>query len=290
MTVCLFVSTLPMPMASVNNGALDSVTSTSHSEPGTSVSASGATHQDDANVDHVDLECYESPLQSCSDSPREAGSKVDSRPTANKFSKNAVLRLITLYQEKEYKFGSPKYKKKDIWIEITKALQEADLISKTLTWNKVKQKWKNLTKKYRDTTDYNNVSGHETRTCPFQEELNDVYGYKPNVRPPFEASNTAGIIHKRPIRKRESNDEEKIDSDENDNDESLPGVSPDTGDGKKKVKKLRKRSNASEMVTLLENISEENKERQKETMELVKKMHEDKMKMMESFLGILKKS
>ena len=50
--------------------------------------------------------------------------------------------------------------------------------------------------------------------------------------------------------------------------------------------KIKKRSNTFEVVSLLENISEEN------TMELVLKMHEDKMKMimmMESFLDILKK-
>ena len=51
------------------------------------------------------------------------------------------------------------------------------------TWIQAESKWKNLTKRYRDTVDHNNVSGNGRRTCQFFEELSDIYGYRPNVNP-----------------------------------------------------------------------------------------------------------
>lgn len=89
---------------------------------------------------------------------------------------------IDLYRRYGEMFAKPSTKKKHVW-----GLIAADLSSETfaLTGKKTEQKWKNLTKTYRDTVDYNSKSGNEPKKCPFFNELQDVYGFRPNIKPIF---------------------------------------------------------------------------------------------------------
>jgi len=44
----------------------------------------------------------------------------------------------------------------------------------TFTWIQCEQKWKNITKVYRDTIDHNNKTGNDRKECPFFKELDEI--------------------------------------------------------------------------------------------------------------------
>lgn len=46
------------------------------------------------------------------------------------------------------------------------------------------QKWKNITKAYRDTVDQNRKSGNgKNKACAYFRKLEEYLGYRPNVTP-----------------------------------------------------------------------------------------------------------
>ncbi|XP_060581397.1 uncharacterized protein LOC132737996 [Ruditapes philippinarum] len=96
------------------------------------------------------------------------------------WTRPAVLRLIALYKENEAKFQKPAIKKKTVWQEIANKITEHLL---PVTWQQCEQKWKNMTKAYRDTIDNNRKSGADRKECPFFKEIGEIYGYRPNVTP-----------------------------------------------------------------------------------------------------------
>jgi hypothetical protein len=69
--------------------------------------------------------------------------------------------------------------KKDVW---QKTSNEMELQSFQFSWQQCEQKWKNLTKTYRDTIDHNRMSGNDRKECAYFKELQDCYGYRPNVQ------------------------------------------------------------------------------------------------------------
>ena len=71
-------------------------------------------------------------------------------------------------------------KKRNIWEEIAAVLKDYGF---NMTGKQVEGRWKTITASYRRVVDNNNTTGRGRRTCAFFEELSEVYGYRPNVRP-----------------------------------------------------------------------------------------------------------
>ncbi|XP_046569263.1 trihelix transcription factor GTL1-like isoform X2 [Haliotis rubra] len=196
----------------------------------------------------------------------------------NKWSISAVHRLIDLYQESEAKFTSVKYKKKEIWADITKKLQGEGFIDKSITSVQVQQKWKNVSKKYRDTVDHNNTSGNNRKSCPFYERLHEVLGHKPKVQPKVLACSSSGVI-KPSIEKKKRKFEGKIYSSSDENDASLPSI----------IHRRPRKKVKSNVKGEISTFRQEQNKNQQQLLETIKKMHEDRMRMFESFLDVLKK-
>jgi hypothetical protein len=57
--------------------------------------------------------------------------------------------------------------KKDVW---QKTSNEMELQSFQFSWQQCEQKWKNLTKTYRDTVDHNRKSGNDRQECAYFKE------------------------------------------------------------------------------------------------------------------------
>ena len=51
------------------------------------------------------------------------------------------------------------------------------------SWIKVESRWKTMLRSYKKTVDHNNKSGNDKRSCLFYSELNNLFGFKPNVKP-----------------------------------------------------------------------------------------------------------
>ncbi|PJE78140.1 hypothetical protein CI610_02925 [invertebrate metagenome] len=103
-------------------------------------------------------------------------------PLTSKWCKGAVTSLIELYRKEEAKFNKPSTKKKMVWQIIARQVNERGF---NFSASQCEQKWKNLTKAYRDCIDHNKRSGNDRKECPYFKDLEECYGYKPNVRPVF---------------------------------------------------------------------------------------------------------
>ncbi|KAL0098770.1 hypothetical protein PUN28_020726 [Cardiocondyla obscurior] len=57
------------------------------------------------------------------------------------------------------------------------------------TSTQCENKWKDIKRKYMETKDHNNKSGNDPKTCKFYEEIEEVLGEKPCVKPVSIASN-----------------------------------------------------------------------------------------------------
>lgn len=130
-------------------------------------------------------ECKKTEEKSNDDAPQHISNPTT--PTSTKqWSKDAVLKLIELHTENDHLFSKVGYKKKSIWEKISASMKG---FGYNFTGLQCEQKWKNITKNYRDTIDHNSKSGNDKKECPFFKELNEVYGFRPNVTPVYLLDN-----------------------------------------------------------------------------------------------------
>ena len=132
-----------------------------------------------------------------------------------------------------------------------------------------------FTKTYRDTVDHNRKSGNVRKECAYFKELQDCYGYRPNVQPVFtldintsESQTTA----------ESTNETEKVCSvKEDSNCESTPEV--------KRKNKSPAASSSNEIMKCLGEIREE----QNELIKTIEEQHSDKMKQEDRKLDLMSK-
>ena len=87
-----------------------------------------------------------------------------------------------------------RFEKKEVWQEILQELTQSGYCL-SMEWKQVEQKFKNITKKFRDTKDHNNKSGSDRKTCPFYERMEELLGDRPKVVPRTTVSSTQGLIY-----------------------------------------------------------------------------------------------
>jgi hypothetical protein len=103
-----------------------------------------------------------------------------------------VRKIIDLHAVNEEKFTKQGCKKNIIWQSIA---VEINKMGNSFTSLQCEQKWKNLTKAFRDTVDHNSKSGNEKKECPYFKELEESYGFRANVKPSYTQScETLGLI------------------------------------------------------------------------------------------------
>lgn len=102
--------------------------------------------------------------------------------------------LISLWKEHELKFKSSKFRNDTVWKEISAKMRESNS-----NWHysatQCENKWKDVRKIYVKVKDHNNTSGNDPKTCKFYDDIDDILGDKPNIKPVSIASN----IRKRPL-------------------------------------------------------------------------------------------
>lgn len=80
-------------------------------------------------------------------------------------------------------------KSRDVWALICEELNKTKPEWKKKTPIQCENKWKDVKRKYTETKDHNNKSGNEPKNCKFYEELEEVLGEKPCIKPIALASN-----------------------------------------------------------------------------------------------------
>jgi len=102
-------------------------------------------------------------------------------------------------------------KSRDVWAIISNKLKKTNPEWKNKTPIQCENKWKDIKRKYMETKDHNNTSGNDPKTCKFYEELEEILGEKPCVKPIAVASN---LNNKRiDITSKETNYSEEINED-----------------------------------------------------------------------------
>lgn len=205
-----------------------------------------------------------------------------------------VKTLIELRTSNETKFNKPFGKKKAIWQDIAK---EINGLGNNFTAVQVEQKWKNLTKIFRDTVDHNSKSGNDHRECPFFKELEEAYGYKANVKPVFTMGSIRSDSNNNAVTSNVASDD-SISSDLDEQDDNRKRR-PEEGDSPvdTQPKKGKKKATQNEsMMKMIENFQKESKEEQKELLSELKQQHKEKMKkedekikLMEEMVKVFKK-
>lgn len=115
--------------------------------------------------------------------------EFETPPLQVKWSRNEVLFLLSLYKERENLFKDKKSKKKTLWEGVSKEMQEKGY---GYSGAQCETKFKNLKQHSTKTVDHNNVSRKDKKTCPYFEELSDIFGMTPCVTPVAVCSNRAG--------------------------------------------------------------------------------------------------
>ncbi|XP_052788546.1 uncharacterized protein LOC128223306 [Mya arenaria] len=208
-------------------------------------------------------------------------------PQTSRFiwSTEIVKVLIDLHTEKEELFKKPSVKKISVWKAIA---QEINKISSTgVSPAQCEQKWKNIIKKFRDTIDHNKKSGSDRKECPFYNELQHCYGYKPNVHPQFTAGSShsdaaASIQHSESVDL--SQQSEGVTEDASIENTVNNGCIDVNNNERRKPKRMKKND---EIVNVLKNIQTEMKNEQHELIKTLQKHHEERMKVEEKRLDLL---
>lgn len=160
-----------------------------------------------------------------------------------------MLLLLKEWENQEDRFSNVQHKKKQVWADIGKTLRESGF---KYTDTQVESKWKNLTKKYRDTVDHNSTSGSDRKTCSYYSELSQIYGYKPNVNPLCTISEEA-------------------------DDFGAVSENQDPPPKKKEKAKRKRRHSSSDLISTVKSIHEEQKDMEAQRMKVAKEMHDEKM-------------
>lgn len=120
---------------------------------------------------------------------------------------NEVRCLIHLWQDHQNHFKT--MKSRDVWSLISKDVIKTNPEWKQKTYIQCENKWKDIKRKYMETKDHNNKSGNDPKTCKFYEDLEEVLGEKPCVKPVSLASNL-NKRHRTIINSKEQNDFDEI--------------------------------------------------------------------------------
>lgn len=101
---------------------------------------------------------------------------------------NAVKTLIYQWKQHQSLFESSVIRNDVVWTKISEELKKANSAWQYTAKN-CENKFKDITKVYKRTKDHNNQTGVEPKTCKYFEELEEVLGEKPCLKPVALASN-----------------------------------------------------------------------------------------------------
>ena len=203
--------------------------------------------------------------------------KSDELPKDLKFIKvyywkeKQVLLLLEKYKIHESKFTDVNYSKNKCWKLIHKDLvneliKQGDDIVPTI--QQCESRWKTMTKTFRATVDHNNISGNNKKTCPFFNEMNELYGYRPNVQP-VATSNSNGVETKRAAPTSNSSDDK-------------------TDEKKKKKYVTAAEASSNTLLAWLKAQDEKREKREEEKLKAVREMHNEKMSIFRDLLSVMR--
>ena len=193
---------------------------------------------------------------------------------AGNWTRQATLVLIEEYKKNAHKFRDIKVKKKNIWEDIASVLKEQGYY---MTGKQVEGRWKTITASYRQVVDNNNTSGKGRRTCAFFDELSEVYGYRPNVRPRVLYDNN-----------RRQCDPQAEPQPSTSSEPAACSKQPSTDSTSQPSRKKQKSSKKDTYLDWLKEEAEVSRKEEEKKLLEVQKQHQEKMVMFKGCLEVFK--
>ena len=132
---------------------------------------------------------------------------------------------------------------------------------------------KKLEQKYKEVKFHNNQSGNDLKVWEFYELMENVMCNSPNVVPVCTMNTMKSAAQER-----------------NTNDDGISSQHEEEKEEQDRKKKKRKsRSTSSAVVEFLDKHSKGNETKEKERIDMLKRMHDDKMEVMNRFLTIMER-
>ena len=181
-------------------------------------------------------------------------------------------------KDNEKLFNTGRLRKKAIWSRIAQEFN-GKVDDVFVTGDQCQSKWKKLEQKYKDVKFHNSQSGNDRKEREFYDLMDDVIGNNPKVVPVCTMSSMENL--------QDETDASGAmygvidDEDENEN--------PQDDEGSKKKKKRKSRCTSAAVVEFLNEYNTEYKANEKERLDVLKRMHDDKMEVMNRFLTIMER-
>jgi hypothetical protein len=179
--------------------------------------------------------------------------------------------LISIRKDNEKLFNTGSLRKKAIWSRIAEKNND-EVDDMYATGDQCQSKWKKLEQKYKDVKFHNSQTGNNRKEWEFYDLMEDVIGNNPKVVPVCTVSSMNDL-------------QEETDAIDNHEDENQQ----DDDQGSKKKKKRKSRSTSAAVVEFLNEYTTEYKTNEKERLDVLKRMHDDKMEVMNRFLTIMER-
>lgn len=218
-------------------------------------------------VDDLDHACPQTPMPSPESGSEPSTSSEKELPKVWNKKETQLLFHARMKLEKEF---SEARSHKTLWDKIAKELKSAGCL---VTARQCENKYKSLKREYRATIDHNSRSGNDRKSCAFFEEFSELYGMKAGSRPKFTIGSFSG------------SDRSQMQESFSSSDEQLPSSKEKHTRNKKDVQK-RKTDGVTEW---LQQYEERQVEFQRNKLEKIKEMHDEKMQMMGKLLNALEK-
>ncbi|XP_063436836.1 uncharacterized protein LOC134718272 [Mytilus trossulus] len=208
-----------------------------------------------------------------------ASSSCSTSNSPSFWSDSATKILINEVKQREVLTNKGKQTKKRMWEDISKVLAGNGF---RFTWEQVQGRMKTLTTNLKKINDHNSKSGNDRKTCPYMEEMSELFQGNPVIKP----KSTLGTSISN---KRKQCSEDSL--------ESSTGISDDEDDkNKKSTEKAgtctsikKKKSAATEIVEFLKDYTGNQKEERASNMKERKVMHNEKMDLLREFINAVKK-
>lgn len=208
--------------------------------------------------------------------------KQEEEEESCKWSQAPTLLLIASYKERQDRIDTGRLKKKKAFEEIAQVLKEHQY---PFTDAQCTSRMKTLIRQYKTVKDNNSTSGRNRKSFMYENELDSLFKGSPSIRPEFVMSSaTATHMSQSDEDGDELDDEGAVTRADNckrktEHIADEKGISP----------KIRK-TQISEVIDFMKISKSEQEKRREEREEKKEKRHEDKMKMFQELINVLKKN
>eukprot|EP00117_Sycon_ciliatum_P025654 scpid92291/ scgid21246/ len=137
----------------------------------------------------------------------DAEVEVVERKAGFSWSKKLTIDLIAARSARDEQFSDVAVKKKSIWIKIARESEKENEGTLHPTADQCENRWKTLLRNYKVFVDSQAKTGAARKKEPaFFQEMNDAFGWKPNVKPKCVAGSLVGLPKPESVGKRELED------------------------------------------------------------------------------------